>query len=98
MANVSPRPTIAWALVMWTAGTLIIVGFAGLLNVGVTEEAVRECIADGIIPPEDCEAELGGVEETHTLGLLPVALIIWSAIVLLIGVLFHLSERAARAE
>jgi hypothetical protein len=97
MAKVTLRPAIVWVLVIWAAGALAIVALSGLLNVGVTEQALRECVAEQIIPAEDCEAVLQSVEDAQPPGLLPGALIVWTAGVLLLGVLWYRSERP-RAE
>jgi hypothetical protein len=50
-------------LSVWTAGILAVWFIAGaVLNPGVGEEDIQECVAEGFLPPEECEEALEELE------------------------------------
>jgi hypothetical protein len=73
--------TRAWLLVIWTVGAVAIWVVANaVLNPGVSDEAVQECLAEGFFPPDECEDALERLEaeEEPALGL-GASLLIWVA-------------------
>lgn len=70
---------MALVLLVWTAGVVTIWVVAEIvLNPGVTENDIRECIAEGFIPADECEETLEQLEadEDTVIGI-GVSLVIW---------------------
>ena len=80
------EPATLWVLVVWTAGVIGIWLVADwVLNPGVSEDDVRECAAEGFIPPAECRETLEMLEasDAPVLGL-GVTLAVWAAGVLIL--------------
>jgi hypothetical protein len=56
--------TRVWVLLVWTAGLIAVWVVANaVLDPGVTDEDVQECLREGFIPPEECEETLEALED-----------------------------------
>lgn len=52
-----------WVLAVWTGGIVVVWIVAGVvLNPGVGEEDIQECVMEGFLPPEECEEALEELE------------------------------------
>jgi hypothetical protein len=72
--------TIALALIVWTAGAVAIWVVAEMvLNPGVAEDDIQECLAEGFIPPEECEETLERLETDDDSAIaIGASLLIWA--------------------
>ena len=85
-------------LLVWTVGLLVIWLIAAeVLNPGVTEEDIRECVEEGFIPPAECEEALERLESDDP-AVLSVGLVflVWAVGLLLLWVMTR--PTAARAD
>jgi hypothetical protein len=86
MLRVFREPTTIWVLLIWTVGVVAIWFIADLvLNPGVSEEDIRECVEEGFIPPAECEETLEMIEagQEPVLGV-GASLAVWFAGVLVL--------------
>jgi hypothetical protein len=83
------RWQVVLTLLFWTAGVLalwIIVRLA--LSPDVTDEDIRECMGEGLIPPEECEEALQGLEGEPVVAGVPLLVLVWLAGLLLFSLVW----------
>jgi hypothetical protein len=55
---------MVWVVTIWTAGVILLWVISDrVLNPGVTDEDIRECVEEGFIPAEECEETLQQLED-----------------------------------
>lgn len=79
-----------WAPIIWTVGIVVIWAVAQIvLNPGVTQEDIRECQAEGIFPPDQCEETLQALEDDDEPAVgVPLLVILWLSGLLLLGLVW----------
>jgi hypothetical protein len=76
-------------LLVWSVGIVAVWLIAGeVLNPGVSDEDIRECVEEGIFPPRECEEVLEDLEseEPEPIGV-GVVLVVWAVGLLLLWLL-----------
>jgi hypothetical protein len=86
---------MAGVLFVWTIGILVVWLMSGVvLNPGVDEADIQECVAEGFIPREDCEETLERLEDDDPAPISGgVAFLVWAVGSLVLWVI--LRPRAA---
>jgi hypothetical protein len=83
------RWQVALWLLLWTAGVLAVwVTVRVALDPDVKDEDIQECIGEGIIPPEECEAMLQELQGEPFVAGVPLLVIVWFAGLLLFSVVW----------
>jgi hypothetical protein len=91
MLRLLPWRKIAWVVLIWTAGMLAIWGIAQVvLNPGVTDEDIQECLAEGFIPPNECEETLQDLEDEQVVIGIPLLVILWFVGLLLLSLMWSM--------
>ena len=94
MPSVPPWRKTTWVLLIWTVIFAILIIAGALLDPGVSEDEIEECMRERFIPPDECEETLEAEDEGIGLGATPLFLL-WLAGFLVLGA-FWLVTRPTR--
>jgi hypothetical protein len=76
-------------LLLWTVGLAAIWGVAQVaLDPGIDDDAIRECVEEGFIPPDECEETLEDLEDEQVVVGLPLLTIVWFVGLLLLSLVW----------
>lgn len=80
---------LALVMLLWTTGLFAIWGLAQvILDPGLDEDDLRECMEEGFIPPAECEETLQELEDDQVLVGLPLLTVLWFAGLLLLSLVW----------
>jgi hypothetical protein len=91
MPSVPPWRKMTWVLLIWTVVFAVLIIAGALLDPGVSEEEIEECMREGFIPPEECEETLEAEDEGIGFGVAPLFLL-WLAGFLVLGAVWLLTR------
>lgn len=95
MPSVPPWRMITWVLLLWTILFAVLIVGGELLDPGVSEDEIEECMREGFIPPDECEEMLEAEDEGIGLGATPLSLF-WLAGFLVLGAFWLLTRPTRR--